>query len=138
MEENQEYREGRVTENRETSTLNIEQNVASLLAYLGNVITGIIFIIIEKENKVVRFHAFQSTFTFGTVIVVQIALFILTLLFAIIPVIGVIVSILIGIMQFAIGISAVICWIYLMVKAYGNEKVTLPVFGKLAEKQVNK
>ena len=36
-----------------------------LLCYVGFWVTGIIFLIIEKKNKTVRFHAMQSLVTFG-------------------------------------------------------------------------
>jgi len=39
-----------------TST-GIQPNVAALLSYVLGVITGIIFYLLEKENKFVRFHA---------------------------------------------------------------------------------
>ena len=41
-----------------TST-GIQPNVAGLLAYVVGFVTGIIFFVIEKENKFVRFHAMQ-------------------------------------------------------------------------------
>ncbi len=45
----------------------MQQNVAGLLCYLFWWVTGIIFLIIEKDNKFVRFHAWQSIFTFAAV-----------------------------------------------------------------------
>ena len=39
-----------------TST-GIQANVAGLLSYVLGWISGLIFILIEKENKFVRFHA---------------------------------------------------------------------------------
>ena len=47
------------------STTNLKPNVAGLLCYVGFWVTGIIFLIIEKKNKTVRFHAMQSLVTFG-------------------------------------------------------------------------
>ncbi|MBL7684970.1 MAG: hypothetical protein JNK65_02915, partial [Deltaproteobacteria bacterium] len=37
-------------------------NVASLLCYVCSFVTGIIFLLIEKDNKDVRFHAWQAIF----------------------------------------------------------------------------
>ncbi len=56
------------------STTSLEPNVAGLLCYLAAWITGLIFILIEKENKFVRFHAMQSIVTFGAIFVVCIVL----------------------------------------------------------------
>ena len=49
----------------DVSTTNLEPNVAGLLCYVGFWVTGIIFLVIEKKNKLVRFHAMQSLVTFG-------------------------------------------------------------------------
>ena len=86
-----------------TST-GLEQNVAGLLCYVLGWITGIIFLLLEKDNKFVRFHAVQSIIVFGAYTVVA-------LIFGYIPVIG-------GIVTWILGAFAFILWIVLMVKAY--------------------
>jgi len=43
----------------------MKENVAGLICYAGFWVTGIIFLIIEKKNKTVRFHAMQSLVVFG-------------------------------------------------------------------------
>ena len=104
-----------------TST-GLEENVAGLLCYVLGWITGLVFILIEKENKFVRFHAMQSIIVFGALTVVRIVL-------GFIPFIGVILNII-------IGIIALILWIVLMIKAYQGAKYKVPWAGDLAEKQV--
>lgn len=84
--------------------------------------SGIVFILIEQENKFVRFHAMQSIIVFG---VLTIASFILDW----IPVIG-------GFFGAVIGILSFILWIVLMVKAYQGTRFKLPWSGNLAEKWV--
>mgnify|MGYP001570015589 CR=1 FL=1 len=103
-----------------TST-GIQPNVAALLSYVLGVLTGIIFFIIEKENKFVRFHAMQSIIVFG-------GLFVLQLVLAFIPVIG-------AILVPVISIGSLILWVVLMIKAYQGEKFKLPMIGDIAEKQ---
>ncbi len=46
------------------STMNMEENIASMLCYVLTWLTGLIFYFMEKENKTVRFHAMQSILTF--------------------------------------------------------------------------
>src|SRR5699024_12365121 len=53
------------------SSTNIEENVAALLWYLGSLVTGIIFIIIEKNSKFVRYHAMHSIVFFGGIVVIN-------------------------------------------------------------------
>ena len=107
-------------ENRNKTSMGIEQNLAGLLCYAGAWITGIIFLIMEKENQFVRFHAVQSIVVFGALSVVS---FILNF----IPFIGWIINSLLGVL-------ALILWIVLMLKAYKGEQYKLPVAGDIAEK----
>jgi len=103
-----------------TST-GMQPNLAALLSYLAGFITGVIFYIIEKENKFVRFHAMQSIITFG-------ALFILQMVLAFIPIIG-------WILMPIVSIVSLILWILLMIKAYQGESFKLPIAGDMAQKQ---
>jgi uncharacterized membrane protein len=102
------------------SSLGLEANVAALFSYLLGFITGIIFYVLEKENKFVRFHAMQSIVTFGAFFVVSIAL-------GIFPFVG-------WILINLLSIASVILWVLLMIKAYNGEYFKLPVAGDIAEK----
>lgn len=110
-------------QSNKTST-GIQENVEGLLCYLGGWITGIIFFIIEKENKIVRFHAVQS-------IAVSVVLIVVYFILGLIPIIGWLIMPLVGIVSF-------ILWIFLMLKAYQGKMYKLPVIGDFAEKQVGK
>jgi uncharacterized membrane protein len=108
------------------SSTGMDENVAALLSYVLWWVTGIIFFVIEKNSKFVKFHAMQSIIFFGAVTVVVIVLGIL----AFIPYIGFI----FGIIAWLIDIFAFIMWIILMVKAYQHQMFKLPVAGPMAEK----
>ncbi|MBL7156765.1 MAG: DUF4870 domain-containing protein [Candidatus Omnitrophica bacterium] len=101
------------------TSIGIEPNIAGLLCYLLWFITGIIFFLIEKENKFVRFHAMQSIITFGF-------LFILGMILPFIPIVGWVFIPLLWIFE-------LVLWIVLMVKAYQGERFKLPVAGDIAE-----
>lgn len=103
-----------------TST-GMNQNVAGLLCYLAGWITGLIFFLIEKENRFVRFHAMQSMMVFGGLTVLFMALGIIPILWILMPV---------------LGILQLILWVLLMVKAYQGQMFKLPVIGDLAEKNI--
>ncbi|WP_318010792.1 hypothetical protein [Bacillus sp. RAR_GA_16] len=94
---------------RKTSS-GLEENVAGLLTYVLGFVTGIIFLLIEKENKFVRFHAMQSIVVFG-------AFFIASLVLNVIPVIGTIVSVLI------LPPLSLIVWIVFNGKSVSGESV---------------
>jgi uncharacterized membrane protein len=111
----------------EKTSTGLEANVAGLLCYVLGWVSGLVFILIEKENKFVRFHAVQSIVVFGSVTVVSIVLLIL----GIIPWIGIIFYIL----NWIIYLLAVVLWIVLMVKAYQGTMFKLPWAGNFAEEK---
>ena len=100
----------------------MNQNVAGLLCYLAGWITGLIFFLIEKENRFVRFHAMQSIITFGS-------LSVLFIVIGFMPFVNLVLVPILAILQ-------VILWIILMVKAYQGELFKLPMIGDIAEKNI--
>ncbi len=109
-------------------------NVASALCYLFGLVTGIIFLALAPYNqdKTVRFHAFQSIFWNISFFVIYIAVMIIsTIATAILSVFGLLFYLLV----LVVWLGFMASWLYLMWKAYNNERVVLPVIGPLAEKQ---
>ena len=114
------------------ATFGLEENVASAACYVLTWVTGIIFFIVEKDNKTVRFHAMQSILTF----------FPLTIIYWLIS------SIFYGmwfiwgmwfifwIISMLIALLIFILWLFLMYKAYKGEKYLVPIVGAIAENQV--
>ncbi len=105
------------------TTLGIDENIEALLCYILGWLTGIVFLLLEKENLFVRFHAMQS-------LVVFLALFILSIVVGWIPVLGLLTPL--------IFLLAVILWILLMLKAFQGERYKLPWAGEFAENQILK
>lgn len=105
------------------SSTGLDENVAGALTYLIGCITGVVFLIVEKDNKFVRFHAMQSTITFGALFGLQILLTI--------SVVG-------WVLLVPLALLELVLWILLMVKAFGGEMFKLPWVGDIAEKQVQK
>lgn len=103
----------------------LDPKVASLLCYLCGWVTGLIFILIEKQNKDVRFHAWQAFFFGLAGIAIYVVLMVLT---AILP-------LLTSILSLVVWLGLIVLWVILMVKAYQGERFKLPVIGDLAEKQ---
>lgn len=93
------------------NTSGLDQNVAALLTYAVGFITGIIFIFVEKENRFVRFHAFQSAIFFTPTFIVYI---VLTIVLGFIPFIG-------WLLSFLLWAGFAALWIFLMIKAYKDQ-----------------
>jgi uncharacterized membrane protein len=109
----------------------LTQNVAGALCYPVGFITGILFLLLEphNKNKFVRFHAFQSIF-------LSVAAFILSIVMNMFLVImpGALWA-LWGMIAFLVQLAILGLVIFLIVKAYNNERFKLPIIGDLAEKQ---
>jgi len=104
------------------TSLGLEENVVGLLCYLVFWVTGLLFLLLEKESKFVRFHAMQSLVTFlSLMIVVWILSFIAIFVWVLSP------------LAWLVNILIIILWIVGMIKAYQGEMYKFPVFGDLAE-----
>jgi uncharacterized membrane protein len=129
------------------SGLGLNGNVAAALGYpIG--IFAIIALIIDKENRFVKFHALQSLLlhvalaAFGVVLVVVFAIVVIVIAMATASAGGgtaagtfsgmfVMISFLIGM---AVVLGYVIALIISAVNAYSGQRFMLPVIGGLADK----
>jgi uncharacterized membrane protein len=109
--------------NQKQSSTGMDENVAGLLTYVLGLFTGILFLILEKKSRFVKFHAMQS-------ILVSAVLILLNMILGFIPIIGWLVSILVAPLSF-------ILWLFLMFQAYKGKWYKLPYLGDIADKQID-
>jgi len=120
----------------DSATFGLDENVASAACYALWWLTGIIFLLVEKDNKTVRFHAMQSILTFLPLNILA-------------WIIGSVVSMMsfgyygavgmwgiVGIIGTIIFIIELILWLVLMYKAYMGEKFMVPIAGPIAANQL--
>jgi uncharacterized membrane protein len=105
--------------------------VAAPLAYVLGAVTGVILLVIEKENRFVRFHAAQSIAVTLVLIIVNIGLSVLSTALVFIPILGWIVAFLLSVGLF---FATVGLWVLLMWRAYQGREWELPVAGGIARK----
>ena len=110
-------------ENTQKTSTGLDANVAAALTYAIGWVTGLAFLVMEKDNRFVRFHAMQSTIVFAT-------LSLGFILLQSIPLLGMLLSIFI-----VIPVSAVL-WLLMMFKAYQGERFKLPIAGEMAEQRI--
>ena len=108
----------------EKSSTGLDANLAAMLSYAVGWVTGLIFFVLEKDSRFVKFHAMQS-------IIVSLALNVIFYALFMIPLIGVMLS------PF-LFLGCVVVWILMMVKAYNGEKFKMPFAGDIAEQQSSK
>jgi len=101
----------------------MDANIAAALSYLVGFVTGIIFLVVEKENRFVRFHAMQSTIFFLALLAIQVLL-------QLVPLVGFLLFLLV-----LLPFSAV-AWLVLMFKAYQGEEFRIPYVGDMAAERI--
>lgn len=110
----------------------LQANMAACMSYVFGWITGLIFFLVEKENKFVRFHAMQSIVVFGALSIAGVVLSALASFFLVAH--AYFMMPLFGFASSALWIVSVILWIVLMIKAYQGERFKLPIAGDIAER----
>jgi uncharacterized membrane protein len=118
-----------------TST-GMQANIAGLLSYILGWITGLIFFLIEKENKFVRFHAMQSMIVFGALFILYIVVGMFMTALAMMR-LGFLIHFF-YLVNGVVMLVGLVLWVVLMIKAYQGEKFKLPVIGDIAEKNIEK
>lgn len=97
------------------TALGMDENIESALCYAFWWVSGVVFFVLEKDNKNVRFHAMQSIIVFG-------GLNVLSVVVAMVMAPA-------GILIMGLGLAF---WLVLMIKAYNRENFKLPVLGDIA------
>lgn len=109
-----------MAEEEKKTTTGLPANTAAALSYVLGWITGLVFLLIEKDDQFVRFHAMQSIVTFGGLTVIMM-----------VPIIGWFLTPMLAILGFVL-------WLVLIYKAYQGEEFKLPWIGQFAKKQLGK
>jgi len=121
------------------SSTGLDENVAALLSYVATWISGLVFFVIEKDSRLVRFHAMQSLILSVVFFVGMIALWIAWVVIALIAgqisgVLGTLVGIVVFLIILVFGLACFVGWIMGMIKAFQGQYFKLPVIGNFAEK----
>ncbi len=106
-------------DNDHKQTTSVPSGIASLLAYFIPFLGGVFFLVLEKENRLVRFHSVQS-------ILLWIVFVVLSAIFSWIPVLNVLLYL------FVLAV-----WVFMMYQALMERMYELPVIGKIAMRQVS-
>jgi uncharacterized membrane protein len=91
------------------SSTGLDTKLASLLCYLLGFVSGLAFLLLEKEDQDVRFHAYQSTVTF-------LGLFVVSAAAQVVPILGPIIA-------FFLPLVSLVLWILLIVGDWAEEQV---------------
>lgn len=105
-----------------TSGTGLKKETAGALAYVLGPVTGVIFLILEKD-PFVRFHAMQSIVVFVGLFALEWILGLTLILIFLVPL---------------IGIVGFILWLLLIYKAWQGDEWEVPIFGNVTRKLLKK
>ncbi len=129
------------------TSLGLESTVGAMLCYIldvvccTGVILAVIFLVTEKENRFVKFHAVQSLFLCGAYLLVGIALAIVGTIFRVAlstADLGLIALLLTFGLRILVFVIFAVIFVLAGVKAYGGQWYKLPLIGNFAWDIVNK
>ncbi|HUR98872.1 MAG TPA: DUF4870 domain-containing protein [Pyrinomonadaceae bacterium] len=120
------------------TALGLDTNVGAMLTYLPicgiSLIYSIIVLVTEKDNRFMRFHAFQSLLLLGSIVVAWIGITIVSIVLAFV---SSALSLLFGMLVWLVLLALIGLAIFMCVKAYSGAQFKLPVIGDMAEKWAN-
>jgi len=114
------------------TSVGMRSNIAGALCYLWVWLSGIAFLVVEKEDWSVRFHAWQSILTFGILTAI------ILLLFQMPPVPAGILYVLAWTAWGTVIVFSLFLWILLLWKAYRGQAYRLPLIGGIAFNLANR
>ena len=121
------------------SSTGLDENLAALLSYIVGWISGLVFFLIEKDSRLVRFHAMQSILLNVVAGGLGIGIWILAIFtgFVVSYISGIlsfVLSLVLGLVGFVLGIGILVGVVICLIKAYQGQYFKLPVIGNMAEK----
>ena len=121
------------------SSTGLDENIAALLSYVFGWLGGLIFFLIEKDSRLVRFHAMQSILLNVLAGVVAIVVWVVWMVFFLIgsaigDIVGGLISIIGTLLWLVFFLGIAIAWILCLVKAFQSQYWKLPIIGNFAEK----
>ena len=129
------------------TSLGLDSNVGAMLCYIANflccigLVLAVVFLVTEKENRFVKFHALQSLFLalvqLGLCLVMGILTTILGIILGIVH-LGFLAFFLNWGLGFILLIAFAISLVIAGMKAYGGQWYKLPLIGNFAWNAVNK
>ena len=124
------------------SVFGLSENMAAAFSYLLGPLSGLLVLVLERENKFVRFHALQSTIWFLFMWIIRWGIGVIQSLLGAIPLLGTPIAFIFGI----VIIPVMLVWwlglfgskLLLMIRALSGSEFKLPFVGEVAWNQINK
>ncbi len=104
----------------------LPSNMAGALAYFLGAITGILFLVLEKRDPFVRFHAAQSIGVTVVAVAISVVLMVLSAVLGFVPILGWLLG---AVLSLGFMLVSVGFWLFLMFQAWQGRSWEVPGVG---------
>ena len=118
----------------EPSSTGLPPASAAALSYLAWWLSGLLFFLVERENRFVKFHAAQALVGLGGIWAVGLALWILAFIALFIS--ALVFKILLYV-AYGVWLIGMIAWAVCLIRAWQGDEYELPWAGKIARRLSN-
>lgn len=118
----------------EQSSTGLSPDVAAALSYLAWWVSGLFFLLIERDSRFVRFHAAQALVGFGAIWLLGFLLWVVAFLsvFASATLFTVLLY-----LAYAVWAAGIVAWVLCVLKAWQGDEFELPLVGPYARRLSN-
>lgn len=113
------------------SSTGLAPHAAAALAYLAWWVSGLLFFLVERESRFVKFHAAQAMVALGALWVLGLAMWVFA--FAALFVSAAVFTVLLYV-AYAVWLLGILVWAISLVRAWKGDEFELPIFGPVARR----
>jgi uncharacterized membrane protein len=119
----------------ESSSTGLPPTSAAALSYLAWWLSGLLFFLVERENRFVKFHAAQALVGLGTIWLVGLTLWVFAFVALFISASAFKVLLYLA---YAVWLAGMITWAVCLIRAWQGDEFELPWAGRIARRLANR
>lgn len=113
----------------------LPRHVAAGLASIFTLVGGIVFLVLERKDRFVRFYAVQSILLGAVALMVSVAVEVVRFIFTHIPLIGSLLNGGLWLVNVAFSLAWFVVYVVVIVKAFSGKEWEIPYLGQIAKRQ---
>ena len=113
----------------------LPRNIAAGLASIFTLIGGIVFLVLERKDRFVRFYAVQSILLGVVALMVSVAGAVVEFIFSHIPLIGGLLNGALWVVKGGFSLAWFVIYVVMIVKAFTGKEWEIPYLGQVARRQ---
>jgi uncharacterized membrane protein len=118
-----------------SETTGLPRNIAAGLASIFPLVGGVVFLVLERRDRFVRFYAVQSILLGAVAVMVWMSIELVNFIFSHIPLIGGFLGMVMGGANRVFSLAWFVVYVVVIVKAFMGKEWEIPYLGQVARRQ---